>query len=201
MQRLAIAVCLVSALLLAGLSEGNARKLKDEAAAEAAREAASYIASIDTLSAPFEYRTPRGKTSGYLFMDRERQAIRMQFGPPLDHLLLVNGPEVRFFAGDGTILDISSEGTPFKFLLRPSESLDDQLDVLEVEVRDAVISLVLAERENPGAGQVIMKFQREPDWRLLEWSTFDSKGRFTQTVLERPETGLRLDEMLFQPPL
>lgn len=200
MQRLAIAACLALVFLLVGPSAGEARKLKGKAAEEIAWEAASYIASISTLSAEFDYVTPRGRTPGYLFVDRERGAIRMQFGEPLNHLLLVNGPRVQFFGGDGTVLEIGSEGTPFSFLLRPVESLDRRVEVLEVEERGDRIFLALAERDNVSAGQVILQLQREPEWRLIDWGSFDSQGRFTQTILKDQETGLRLDEMLFLPP-
>jgi len=200
MQRLAIVACLALAFLVTGALPGEARKLKGEAAEEIVWEAAGYIASIRTLSAGFDYVTPRGRTGGYLFLDRERAAIRMQYGPPLNHLLLVNGPRVQFFGGDGTVLEIGSEGTPFAFLLRPVESLDSQIEVLEVEERGDRIFVALAERDNVGAGQTIVQFQREPEWQLIDWGTFDSKGRYTQTILKDQETGLRLDEMLFEPP-
>jgi len=200
MQRLAIAACLALVFLFAGLSAGEARKLKGEAAEEIAEEAAAYIASIGTLSAAIDYVTPRGRTPGFLFVDRERKAIRMQFGDPLNHLLLVNGPRVQFFGGDGTVLEIGSEGTPFSFLLRPLESLDSRVEVLEVEERGDRIFIALAERGDVSAGQVIVQFQREPEWRLIDWGSFDSQGRYTQTILKDQETGLRLDEMLFQPP-
>ena len=200
MQRLAIAVALALALIATGVSAADARKLKGPAAEEIAWEAASYIASIDTLAASFDFVTARGKTPGHLFIDRARQAIRMQFGEPLNHLLLVNGPRVQFFGGEGTVLEIGAEGTPFAFILRPVESLDSAVEVLEVEERGDQIYLALAERGNVEAGQVILKFQREPEWQLLDWGAFDSKGRFTQTVLRQQETGLRLDSALFEPP-
>jgi outer membrane lipoprotein-sorting protein len=193
-------LALVLAVILGGMSGADARKLKGEAAEEVAREAANYIASIETLAASFDFVTPRGKTPGHLFIDRARQAIRMQFGEPLNHLLLVNGPRVQFFGGEGTVLEIGAEGTPFAFILRPVESLETAVKVLEVEERGDQIFLALAEDGNVEAGQVILKFQREPEWRLLDWGAFDSKGRFTQTVLSKQETGLRLDAALFEPP-
>lgn len=199
MQRLWLAVC--AAVLTLGVAAGaNARTVKGEEAAAIAAAAADYVASIDTLTSDFEFVTSNGRTPGHLFVNRDLQALRMQFGAPLNQLLLVTDGQIRFYDSDGRVIETTVAGTPLAFLLRPRESLAESLTVLEAEERGDRVFIVMAERDNVAAGQVILQFQREPEWKLLDWGAFDSKGGFTQTVLGQQETGLRLDAMLFAPP-
>jgi|GEM_PF-3929339 len=201
MRRLWLVIGVTFALSLSLGAGADARKFKGEEAEALAAEAAAYMASVDTLTCPFDFITAGGKTKGHLFINRELQAIRMQFGAPLNYLLLVTGGQVQFYGSDGRVIETPASGTPLAFLLRPEQSLAESLRVLEVEERGDRLFIVIADRDDLQAGQVILQFQREPDWKLIDWGAFDSKGRFTQTVLGDQETGLRLDAMLFRPPL
>ena len=200
MERLAT---LLSFLLVAVFWVGpaaHARTVKGAAAEDIAAAAAAYVGSIQTLAASFDFVSVRGKTKGHIFMDRERRAIRMQCGRPLNHLLLVNGPLIQFYGGDGTVVETATAGTPLAFLLEPTRSLADDIKVLEVDERGDSVYIAVAERDNVAGGQIILHFKRRPVWRLIDWGAYDAQGRYTQTVLGTPETGLRLDPALFQPP-
>lgn len=200
MQRLWRMMGGAMALALVLAAPADARKFKGEEAEQLAVAAADYIAGIDTLTADFDFVTASGKTHGHLFVSREVPAIRMQFGAPLNNLLFVTGNEIRVYTKDGRVIETSADGTPLGFLLNPHESLAFNLTVLEGEERGDRVFVVLAERGNVKGGQVILQFQREPEWKLIDWGAFDAKGQYTQTVLGQQEFGLRLDAMLFEPP-
>jgi hypothetical protein len=200
MRRLWLMIGVAMALTL-GLAPGaDARKFKGAEAEKLAAQAAAYMATVNTLTCGFDFINADGRSRGHLFINRELQAIRMQFGAPLNHLLLVKHDQIKFYDSEGRVIETSANGTPLAFLLRPQESLATSLIVLEAEESGDRIFIVMAERGNVAAGQVILQFQRSPKWTLLDWGAFDGKGRFTQTVLGKQETGLRLDAMLFQPP-
>ncbi len=181
-------------------SDAEAKVYKGPEAEKIAAEAAAYVGSIQTLATSFEFITPSGKSTGHLFIDRTQAAIRMQFGQPLNHLLLVNGPLTQFFGGDGTNVRTSTAGTPLAFLLYPEKSLANDIRVLEVDERGDSVFVAVAERGNVAAGQAILHFKRQPQWRLVDWGVYDKEGRYTKTVLGPLETGLRLDPALFVAP-
>ena len=194
-----LGVLALVALILAG-PQTQARVVKGEAANKIAAAAADYISSIDTLASDFNFVTAKGKSNGHIFMDRGTQSIRMQFGDPLNHLLLVTGPLTKFFGGNGTIVEVATAGTPLSFLLYPKKSLATNIQVLEVDDRGANVFVAVAERDNVAGGQAILHFQREPTWRLIDWGVYDQNGTFSKTVLGIQETGLRLDPALFVAP-
>ena len=188
------------ALALVIAAPADARKFKGEEAEQLAAAAADYVASIDTLTTDFDFVTASGKTHGHLFISREVPAIRMQFGAPLNNLLFVTNNEIRVYTNNGRVVETTAAGTPLGFLLHPRESLANDLTVLEGEERGDRVFVVMAERGNVKAGQVILQFQREPHWKLIDWGAFDATGQYAKTVLGQQEIGLRLDSMLFEPP-
>jgi outer membrane lipoprotein-sorting protein len=194
-----LGVLALVAMILAG-PQTQARVVKGAAAEKIAAMAADYVSSINTLASDFSFVTVNGKSTGHIFMDRTTQSIRMQFGEPLNHLLLVKGPLTKFFGGEGTVVEVATAGTPLSFLLHPKKSLSTNIQVLEVDERGTSVFVAVAERGNVAAGQAILHFQREPTWRLIDWGVYDAKGRFSKTVLGQQETGLRLDPALFAAP-
>lgn len=194
-----LGVLLTASVALAH-SGADARVVKGQAANAIAAQAAAYVSSITTLATSFKFITPSGRSNGHLFIDRGQEGIRMQFGAPLNHLLLVNGPLTQFFSGSGTNVRTATSGTPLEFLLYPEKSLANNIRVLEVDERGDSVYVAVAERGNEAAGQAILHFKRRPQWRLVDWGVYDKKGNYTQTVLGPLETGLRLDPSLFKAP-
>jgi outer membrane lipoprotein-sorting protein len=199
MRRRAIVLAL-AALAAVALQPAQARVVKGAAAEKVASEAAAYLQSVTTLSASFEFVTAKGKTNGFIFMDRGRHAVRLQFGDPLNYMLLVDGAKTTFHGGDGTVVQVSTAGTPLSFLLDPKIGPKGPIQVLEVDERGANVFIALAERGNVAAGQAVMQFQREPEWRLIDWGVYDEQGRYSKTVLGRLQIGLKLDPALFAGP-
>ncbi|HKK29462.1 MAG TPA: outer-membrane lipoprotein carrier protein LolA [Alphaproteobacteria bacterium] len=194
--------CGAAALALGALLAGTAaaQVIKGSEARALAEQAAARLAGIETLAAHFDLMTPGGINKGEIFLDRRREAIRMEFAEPLDHLVLVNGPLIQFYGGDGTELQMATAETPLAFLMDPEKALRENVEVLQVEKRGGDLYVAVTERNNKEKGQVVLRFAGEGGWRLTEWGTFTDDGGFTQTMLREIETGADLDADLFRAP-
>ena len=178
----------------------TAETLPGSAAAAEAEAAARHLGKVETLTAEFDMLTVRGLNQGRIFVDRPREAIRVEFDPPLGHLILVNGARTQFFGGEGTEIETATSGTPFAFLMNPVDALDKSVDVLQVTRRSEDVTIAVAERGNKSNGQIILKFTGAGAWRLVEWGMFDKEGGFTQTKLRNVRTGTEINPDLFQAP-
>lgn len=177
-----------------------AETLNGNAAIAEARAAAQHLGKVETLAAEFDMLTVSGLNHGRIFVDRPREAIRVEFDPPLGHLILVNGARTQFFGGEGTEIETATSGTPFAFLMNPVEALDSSVDVLQVTRQNKDVTIAVAERGNKQNGQIILTFKGAGAWRLVEWGMFDKEGGFTQTRLRNVQTGATMDRALFQAP-
>lgn len=186
----------------AGMSvpAATAETLTGSAATAEAEAAARHLGKVETLTAEFDMLTVSGLNQGRIFVDRPREAIRVEFDPPLGHLILVNGARTQFFGGEGTEIETATSGTPFAFLMNPVDALDKGVDVLQVTRQSEDVTIAVAERGNKSNGQIILKFTGEGDWRLVEWGMFDKEGGFTQTRLRNVRTGTAMNRDLFQAP-
>ncbi len=177
-----------------------AETLTGSAAAAEAEAAARQLGKVQTLTAEFDMLTVSGLNQGRIFVDRPREAIRVEFDPPLGHLILVNGERTRFFGGEGTEIETATSGTPFAFLMNPVDALDKSVDVLQVTRQSEDVTIAVAERGNKSNGQIILRFAGTGAWRLVEWGMFDKEGGFTQTMLRNVRTGTEMNPDLFQAP-
>lgn len=195
--RFAAALILAATVSASGVS---AETLKGNAATAEAKAAAASLDKVETVAAEFDMLSRVGLNQGRIFIDRERQAIRVEFDQPLGHLILVNGGRIQFFGGDGTEIETATAGTPFAFLMDPVAALDNGVDVLQVTRLNQDVTVAVAERDNKANGQIILKFKGSGAWRLVEWGMFDKEGGFTQTRLRNVRTGADIDRNLFRAP-
>lgn len=190
----ALAVCLG----LAGTAWGET--LKGAEANAEAQSAAALLGKVETLTADFDMVTPGGVNQGKIFVDRDRKAIRIEFAPPMGHLVLVDGPVTKLYGGDGTRVRTATSGTPFALLMNPEQALVDNIDVLQVQKQGENLVVAVAQRGKKSAGQIILQFRGQSAWRLIEWGMFDKNGGFTQTRLKNVRTNALLDDDLFRAP-
>ena len=189
-----LAVCLG----LAGTAWGET--LKGAEANAEAQSAAALLGKVETLTADFDMVTPGGVNQGKIFVDRDRKAIRIEFAPPMGHLVLVDGPVTKLYGGDGTRVRTATSGTPFALLMNPEQALVDNIDVLQVQKQGENLVVAVAQRGKKSAGQIILQFRGQSAWRLIEWGMFDKNGGFTQTRLKNVRTNALLDDDLFRAP-
>jgi hypothetical protein len=57
--------------------------------------------------------------------------------------------------------------------------------------------VTLVQTDEPNQGSIQLSFAEEP-LELRRWTLFDAEGHATHLVLEKPQTGLRLDRELFR---
>lgn len=188
------------ALAVFASSAIKAETLTGAAAKAEAEAAAGRLAAVQTLIADFDVLNERGLNQGRIYVDRQREAIRVEFDPPLNHLVLVNGPRIQFFGGDGTEIETGAAGTPFAFLMDPEAALRDSVEVLQVQKDASRVVIALAERGNTEKGQLILTFEGSGAWRLRQWGMFDDEGRYSQTKLTKVTTNAAIDGGLFRAP-
>jgi outer membrane lipoprotein-sorting protein len=87
--------------------------------------------------------------------------------------------------------------TPLGFLLRDKIRLSGDVTVTDVRRSPGELHVTLVRTEEPNQGSIQLSFADEP-LELRRWTVFDAEGQATHLVLERPQTGLRLDRELFR---
>ncbi len=205
MANKATALCLAwigiaMVLVLSGIKDTKAQVLEGQAADQAVEGAVQNMESVSTLVAGFEMLTGGKAKTGYIFIDRQIRAIRMQFSPPEQHLLLVNGPLTQFFGDDGTELRTATSATPLIFLADPRRAIRDKVEILQVSKKAKDLTIAVAERGNVKDGQVILNFKDGESWRLTNWAMRDGKGNFSMIRLKDVRTNLKIDPALFVAP-
>ena len=182
----------------AGLGAHAAVALAPEQVA-VVREVEAYFNGIHTLEADFRQRAPDGGvTSGKLFIDRNRGAMRFDYDPPSKILLIAPG-DWRLIFYDGSIQQVNVipiGETPLGFVLKDEVKLEGDVTVRSVEERPGEIDVTLVRTEDPDQGKVVLTLSRSP-MRLVRWSVTDAQGLTTEIDLTQIRTGIDLDRSLF----
>lgn len=159
----------------------------------------AYLNGITTLAADFRQSAADGAvTTGKLFIDRTRGAMRFDYDPP-SKLLLVAPGDWRLIFYDGSIQQVNviplSE-TPLGFLLEEEVRLEGEVAVQTVRETGTEVDLTLLRTEAPDQGRVVLTMARRPI-ELRRWSVIDAQGLTTRIELMNLRTGLELDRDLF----
>lgn len=161
-------------------------------------QAEAALREIGIMTADFKFQNVAQINTGRLFVDRVGGRLRMEFDPPLSHLLVANGSRVDFIGGDGTIVNAGTQSTPLKLIFGKDASLSGDAEVLEIAVKGANAYFAVGDRTNPDQGKVILHFERtKPIWTLHGWGFIDPEGRYTKTVLSNRAFDVDLDASLF----
>ncbi len=164
-------------------------------------KAEAALARIGSMIADFTFRMPGRVNTGRLFVDRIGRQLRMEFDPPLGHLLVASGARVDFVGGDGTQINAATQSTPLALVFGPDARLSGDVEVLEIATKGKSASFVVGQKSQPDDGKVILHFQQtDPVWTLTGWSYIDADGRFTKTSLSNQQLGVELNPALFERP-
>jgi outer membrane lipoprotein-sorting protein len=159
----------------------------------------AYFNGISTLAARFEQTAPDGGLStGNLFIDRERGAMRFDYDPPSQVLLVAPG-DWRLIFYDGSIKQVNViplAETPLGFMLEEQVKLAGEVTVEGLRDRGEEIDLVLVRTEAPDQGRVVLTLAKRP-MELRRWSVTDPQGLTTTIVLSDVRSGVPLDRSLF----
>ena len=163
------------------------------------REVEVYLNGIRTLQANFRQTAPDGGVStGKLFIDRSRSAMRFDYDPPSKILLVAPG-DWRLIFYDGSIQQVNVipiGETPLGFLLSKDSRLAGDVTVQAVEERPDEVAVAVVRTKEPDQGRVVLTLAREP-MRLKSWAVTDAQGLTTVIELDEVRTGMELDRSLF----
>jgi outer membrane lipoprotein-sorting protein len=192
----------LTSLLLAAsvaVAAGPAAAALPTAEAEIVDRVESYFNGIGTLEASFHQLAPNGGVStGKLFIDRGRGAMRFDYDPPSKILLVAPG-DWRLIFQDGSIQQVNViplAETPLGFLLEDQVTLGGAVTVEGVRERGNEIDVALVRTDAPDQGRVVLTFAKEP-LRLDRWTVTDAQGLTTVVALDEVRTGMPLDRSLF----
>jgi outer membrane lipoprotein-sorting protein len=185
--------------LAATAAAGPARAALPPAQQELVERLEAYFNGIRTLEADFEQVAPDGSLStGKLYIDRNRGAMRFDYDPPSQILLVAPG-DWRLIFYDGSIKQVNViplAETPLGFLLNKQVRLEGDVSVAGVQERADEIDLTLLRTEAPDQGRVVLTLARRP-LELRRWSVTDAQGLTTSIELANLRTGVPLDGDLF----
>ena len=169
------------------------------AQAEIVEQVERYFNGIGTLEADFRQTAADGGVStGKLFIDRSRSAMRFDYDPPSKILLVAPGAW-RLIFYDGSIQQVKVipiGETPLGFLLSKDARLAGDVTVQAVEERPDEVAVAVVRTKEPDQGRVVLTLAREP-MRLKSWAVTDAQGLTTVIELEQVRTGMELDRSLF----
>ncbi|MGZ0189152.1 MAG: LolA family protein, partial [Alphaproteobacteria bacterium] len=127
--------------------------------------------------------------------------MRMEFDPPLRHLIIANGARTDFIGGDGTVVNTATQSTPLALIFGARPKLSGEVQVLEIATKDNAAFFAVTQRSRPKAGKVILHFiKTQPTWTLHGWGFIDPEGRYTKTILSSQRYDVLLNANLFEAP-
>ncbi len=157
-----------------------------------------YLNGLTTLKADFVQINPDGGTvTGELYYQRPDK-MRLDYNPPSDILIVSDGWQIVYY--DRRLEQVSHlfpNSTPLGFLLRDKIRLSGDVTVTDLRRSADELHVTLVRTDEPNQGSIQLSFADEP-LALRRWTVFDAEGQATHLVLERPQTGLRLDRELFR---
>jgi outer membrane lipoprotein-sorting protein len=172
--------------------------LPPAAHAEELARVEQYLNRLTTLKADFVQVNPDGRTvTGELYYQRPDK-MRLDYNPPSDILIVSDGWTIVYY--DRRLEQVSHlfpNSTPLGFLLRDKIRLSGDVTVTDVRRAAGELHVTLVQTDEPNQGSIQLSFAEEP-MELRRWTLFDAEGHATHLVLERPQTGLRLDRELFR---
>jgi outer membrane lipoprotein-sorting protein len=159
----------------------------------------AYFNSLTTLAASFQQTAADGSVStGKLYIDRGRGAMRFDYDPPSKILLVAPG-DWRLIFYDGSIKQVNVIPlieTPLGFMLKDKVSLEGDVAVVGVATRPDEIDLTVVRSKQPDQGNVVMTFSKQP-LALRRWTVTDAQGVVTRVALGSTQVGVPLDRNLF----
>lgn len=197
MTLIARTLALTLAVLAASAAPASAQQIKPADAALIPM-AERVLKRIGVMTADFTFNNAGGSHTGRIFVDRSGERLRMEFDPPMGHLLIANGPRVDFIGGDGTVINAGTQSTPLAMIFGREPKLTGEVEVLEIKAKGRDAYFAVGQKSRPEDGKVILHYDRSaPGWALMGWGLIDGDGRYTRTALKNIRHGGELQDALF----
>ena len=181
------------------LSGSLGRPRQGRAQASVVADVERYLNTISTLEARFQQIAPNGAlATGKLYLQRPGR-LRFDYDPPSRIRLIAPG-DWRLIFYDASIKQVNVipiRQTPLGILLDRRISLDDDVEVVEVQRAGEEVAVTLIRDGQADQGAVTLVFGEQP-LALRRWSVVDAQGLETHVLLDEVQTGGRIDPELFR---
>jgi outer membrane lipoprotein-sorting protein len=158
-----------------------------------------YLNTITTLEARFQQIAPNGGlATGKLYLQRPGR-LRFDYDPP-SRIRLVAPGDWRLIFYDASIKQVNVipvRQTPLGILLDSEISLDDTVEVVDVQRAGEEVALTVVREGYADQGAVTLVFAEQP-MTLRRWSVTDAQGLVTHVLLDEVRTGGRIDPEVFR---
>jgi outer membrane lipoprotein-sorting protein len=158
-----------------------------------------YLNGITTLEARFQQIGPDGGlATGKLYLQRPGR-LRFDYDPP-SRIRLVAPGDWRLIFYDASIKQVNVipiGQTPLGILLDREISLDDAVEVVDVQHAGEEVALTVVRQGRADQGTVTLVFAEQP-MALRRWSVTDAQGLETHILLDEVRTGGAIDPELFR---
>jgi outer membrane lipoprotein-sorting protein len=157
----------------------------------------AYLNGLRTLKARFLQVAQNGASAEGTALISRPGRMRFDYNPPEPMLLVASGGQVMMYDRDlRQPSTVPASSTPLGLLLRPEIRLAGDITVTGTERSGGFLRIALHRTGAPQEGRLVLAFQEQP-MELRQWTVLDAQGRETRVTLYEVETGLRLDNRLF----
>lgn len=165
---------------------------------EALLEANRALNAISTAKGRFIQIDPAGDISqGSFYLSRPGR-MRFEYDDPTPITLVSDGTTVAIEDRDLETVDrVPLSATPLNLILRKNADLAAHANILKVEKRAGLVSVLMSDKSGEAEGQLELFFD-PVDYQLRKWETLDMSGQRTTVDLVSIEQGVKLSPALFR---
>lgn len=159
-------------------------------------QAEQYLRGLDTLKADFIQTAYNGsRLSGTFYLNRPGK-LRFEYNE-VDDFIVADGLFIYFYDAELKEQTNAPIGqTLADFLLREDLTLRDDVAIQDMDEKDNLQVITIAQADDPAGGSVRLYFKKEP-YALYKWHVIDAAGLTTEIMLKNVERDLDLPSKLF----
>ncbi len=156
-----------------------------------------YLSGLTTIISDFNQVAPDGSiATGKFYMQRPGM-MRWQYNPPTPVLMVADGKILTYYDYELQQVNyIKLDSTVIGFLAQDKISFDKNVGILNVEEKDGVIRIALAQRDKSDEGTLTLEFSDRPI-TIRNMVITDATQQVTTVSLNHATYGQKLDKKLF----
>lgn len=156
-----------------------------------------YLSALTTVAADFTQTAPDGAIATGKFYLKRPGRMRWQYDPPVPVLMVADGHSLVYYDSELQQVSYYPLGSTLAgFLAQDAIRLDEKVGIQEIEAKDNVIRIALAQRDKPDDGRLVLELSDKP--LLIRNMIITDATRQTTTVsLNHARFGLALEKSLF----
>jgi len=157
-----------------------------------------YLSSLTTIVSDFTQVAPDGSlATGKFFMQRPGK-MRWQYNPPTPVLMVADGKVLTYFDYElQQINHIKLDSTIIGFLAQKDIRFDKDVGLLDVEEKNSVIRIKLAQLDKADEGTLTLELSDKP-LTIKNMVITDATQQVTTVSLNKARYGEKLDRTLFE---